>query len=107
MKYVEMKTAIAAAERKHGVHSLDLVSREILQTIASANLSNTKIRVTDIKNMDVFGTLPTILTRLKTLIEGGWIMRKEDPDDARIVLLEITPKARAVFNKISKALEKV
>ena len=107
MKYVEMKTAIAAAEREYGISSLDFVAREILQTIASANLLKMKIRLTDVKDMDVFGTLPTVLNRLNKLVEGGWIVKKQDPDDGRTLLLEITPKTRAVFNKISKALEKV
>lgn len=101
-----MKTAIAAAERKYGISGLDFEAREILYAIASAYLSKTKIKTTDLRDMDVFGTLPTVLNRLNKLVEGQWIVKKQDPDDGRTLLLEITPKTRVVFKKISKALEK-
>jgi DNA-binding MarR family transcriptional regulator len=104
MKYIELKDTIAEAERKHGVHKIDPTSRELLQTIASANLSSTKIRVSDIKNEQVFGTLPTVLTRLQKLVEAGWIERKEDAEDGRVVLLQVTATAKSIFKKISKAL---
>lgn len=104
IKYIQLKDAIAQAERRHGVHDIDPTSRELLQTIASANLSSTKIRVSDIKNEQVFGTLPTVLTRLQKLVEAGWIERKEDAEDGRVVLLQVTSKAKSIFRKISKTL---
>jgi len=104
MKYIQLKEAIAKAERAHGVHELDPSTREILQTIAAANLAETKIRVSDIKNENVYGTLPTVLSRLQKLVNAGFIERREDADDRRVVLLQITSKAKTVFKKISKAL---
>ena len=103
-KYVHLKEAIAEAEKKHGLYDIDPSTREVLQTIASANLADTKIRVSDIKNQEVYGTLPTVLSRLQKLIEAGWIEKKADKEDGRVVLLEITPKAKSLFKKISKAL---
>lgn len=105
MKYVKLKAAIAAAEREHGIHGLDFVSREILHTIASANLMDVKIRASDVTKDAIFGTPPTVYSRLNKLVEGGWIIKKEDEDDRRAALLEITPMARAKFKKMSKALE--
>lgn len=104
MKYVTLKAAIAAAESRHGLHDIDPTTREMLLAIASANLAHTKIRVTDIKNKEIYGTLPTINARLKKLVEAGWIERKMDPKDARLVLLNITSKAKLIFDKISKTL---
>lgn len=106
MKYVKLKTAIAAAEKEHGIHSLDFVSREILHTIASANLMDVRCRVSDVVKEEIFGTPPTVYARLNKLVEGGWIVKKEDEEDRRAALLEITPMARAKFKKMSKALER-
>ena len=103
-KYVQLKESIVNAEKEHGLCEIDPSTREILQAIASANLSDKKIRVSDIKNEDIYGTLPTVITRLQKLVEAGWIERKEDPEDARVVLLQITSKATLIFKKISKAL---
>jgi DNA-binding MarR family transcriptional regulator len=104
MKYITLKQNIARAERQHGLHEIDPSTREILQTIASANLSNMKIRVTDVQSQKVFGTLPTVLTRLQKLVEAGLVERKEDTEDRRVVLLQITSRAKSIFKKISKAL---
>jgi DNA-binding MarR family transcriptional regulator len=103
-KYVHLKEAIAKAEKQHGLYEIDPSTREILQTIASANLSDTKICVSDTKNEQVFGTLPTVLARLQKLVEAGWIERRADPDDGRVVLLRLTFKAKSIFKKISKAI---
>ncbi len=105
MKYMDLKTAIAETEKQHGIHSLDFVSREILHFIASANLLNKKVRVTDIHNENLFGSAPTIYSRLNRLVASGWIERKEDDNDGRTILLQITSRTRDRFKKMSKALE--
>ena len=104
MKYVTLKAAIAAAENRHGLHDIDPTTREMLLTIASANMAHTKIRVSDISNKRIYGTLPTVLTRLQKLVEAGWIERKMDPKDGRVVLLHVTSKTKLIFDKISKTL---
>lgn len=104
MKYVEIKHTIAKAEREHGLYDVDPSTREILQAIAHANLSDTKIRVSDLQKQNGYGTLPTVLTRLQKLVEAGWIERKEDTEDGRVALLQITAKAKSIFRKISKLL---
>ena len=105
MEYVRLKTAIAAVEKKHGLEDLDLTSREMLNTIASANLTGIKIKVSDLRRENTFGALPTVLSRLKKLVEGGWIEKKKGEEHRGIVLLQITPMARNAFTRLSKALE--
>ena len=105
VKYIELKEAIATAEQRHGIHELDFLSREILQKIAAANLKKQSVRVSSISEGNGFGTMPTLLARLTKLVDGGWIERVDDPEDARAVLLEITPKTKSIFRKISNALE--
>ena len=105
VKYIELKEAIAAAERENGIHELDFLSREILQKIAAANLKKQSVRVSSISEGNGFGTMPTLHARLTKLVDGGWIEKVDDPADARAVLLEITPKTKSIFRKISNALE--
>ncbi len=104
MRYIELKEAIDAAERLHGIHELDLLSREILHKIATAHLMKQSIRVSNINEGNRFGTFPTVLTRLKKLTDGGWIEKVDDPEDRRALILQITPKTQSIFRKISNAL---
>ena len=105
MKYTRLRQAIAEAERKHGLHELDHVMRELLHDIAQACMNNERLRVSHLAKDSVHGTFPTLNSRLKKLIEGGWIERKDDDSDKRSVLLEVTPKTIDAFNSISDALD--
>jgi DNA-binding MarR family transcriptional regulator len=105
MKYTRLRQAIAEAERKHGLHELDYVMRELLHDIAQACMNNERLRVSHLAKDSVHGTFPTLNSRLKKLIEGGWIERKDDESDKRSVLLEVTPKTIDAFNSISDALD--
>ena len=104
VRYIELKEAIATAEQRHGIHELDFLSREILHKIAAANLKKQSVRVSSISEGNGFGTMPTLHARLTKLVDGGWIEKVDDPEDARAVLLEITPKTKSIFRKISNAL---
>lgn len=104
MSYVNLISAIAAAEKQHGLAGLDIISKEILQMIACASLVHDKIRVSDIIR-DGHATFPTVISRVRKLAEDGWITRTEDPDDKRVILLGITPHTQAVFNRIYDSLE--
>jgi DNA-binding MarR family transcriptional regulator len=105
MKYTRLRQAIAEAERKHGLHELDHVMRELLHDIAQACMNNERLRVSHLAKDSVHGTFPTLNSRLKKLIEGGWIERKDDESDKRSVLLEVTPKTIDAFKSISNALD--
>lgn len=105
MKYTRLRQAIAEAEKKHGLHELDHVMRELLHDIAQACMNNERLRVTHLARDASHGTFPTLNARLKKLVEGGWIERKEDQSDKRSILLEVTPKTIEAFNMISEALD--
>ena len=104
MSYVNLIAALSAAERQHGLGSLDVISREILQMIACASLTHDKIRISDITR-EGHVTFPTVIARIRKLSEDGWIARHEDPDDKRVMLLSITPKTQAVFDNVYDSLD--
>lgn len=105
MKYTKLRQAIAEAEKMHGLHELDHVMRELLHDIAQAGMNNERLRVSHLAKDSAHGTFPTLNARLKKLIEGGWVERKDDEQDKRSVLLEVTPKTIDAFAMISNALE--
>lgn len=103
MSYINLIAAIAAAERENGLDSLDVISKEILQMIACADLTHGKIKVSDITR-EGHATFPTVINRLRKLEEEGWISRVDDPGDKRAHLLHITPRTQAVFDRIYDSL---
>jgi len=103
MSYVNLIAAIAAAERQNGLDTLDTISKEILQMIASADLTHGKIKVSDVTRAG-HSTFPTVINRLRKLEDEGWISRSDDPEDKRAHLLHITPKTQAVFDRIYDGL---
>ncbi len=102
MTYLELLAAISAAERQHGISDLDHISRDILQTIASANMMNVKMRMKDLAEI---ATFPTVQAHLAKLIEGGWVERMSDETDGRVALLRITPRAEEMLHNISNTLD--
>jgi len=106
MNYVELKSAMKKAEERCGLRELDFPTRELLHTIAHENSEYDTVRFSDLKELNSNGSGPTLLTRLNRLVDGGWIVRRQDKQDKRVVLLKISPKARSAFQKISKALER-
>ena len=99
MSYVNLIAAIAAAEKEQGLHTLDPLSREILRMIACADMLHHKIRITDIIK-DGHITFPTVISHLRKLTEDGWVVKEEDLDDRRVILLHGTDKTRDAFDRI-------
>ncbi len=102
MTYLELLAAIATAETQHGISELDDISREILTTIASANMIGVKMRMKDLAKV---ATFPTVHAHLAKLIETGWVEREDDGSDGRVALLRITPRTKEILRKISETLD--
>jgi DNA-binding MarR family transcriptional regulator len=103
MSYVNLIAALSAAEKEHGLHTLDALSKEILQMVGCADMLHQKIRVSDIIR-DGHTTFPTVITHLRKLTEEGWLVKSEDPSDRRVILLHITPKTQNAFDSIYDSL---
>ena len=99
MSYVNLIAAIAAAEKEQGLHTLDPLSKSILQMVACADMMHQKMRVSDIIK-DSHTTFPTVISHLRRLSEDGWVTKTEDAEDRRVILLHITPKAQKAFDNI-------
>ena len=105
MKYTTLRQAIVEAEKQHGLHELDFMMRELLHAITEAHVNNEPLRVSHLMRNPDHGTFPTVSAKLKKLVEGGWIERRDDEHDRRSVRLEATPKTLAAFDMISSALD--
>lgn len=99
MSYVNLIAAIRAAEKDQGLHTLDPLSKEILQMVACADMLHQKIRVSDLIK-DGNTTFPTVINHLRKLTQEGWLVKKEDADDRRVILLHVTPKTQTAFDNI-------
>jgi DNA-binding MarR family transcriptional regulator len=102
MTYLELIATIASAEKQHGIHELDVLSRQILQTIASANMAGDRVHMKDISWI---ATFPTLHSHVQRLIDTGWLDKTADESDRRATLLHITPRAMDVFRKLTEALD--
>ena len=102
MTYLELLAAISAAEKQHGISDLDHISRDILQTIASANMMNIRMRM---KDLDEIATFPTVQAHLAKPIESGWVERLIDETDGRVARLRITPRTEEMLRNISETLD--
>jgi len=50
-------------------------------------------------------SLPTMSSSISTLVERGWVKRVRDPQDHRMVLIELSTAGRAVLNEIRGEIE--
>lgn len=50
------------------------------------------------------GTPPTIYTRLRELVDGGWICYGSDASDGRKRLVRLTDQATGVFSQMSRGV---
>ena len=101
MTYLELITALAAAERNHGIGALEPLSRAILHAIAAAAGAGGRMRM---KDLDKLASFPTAQAHVQKLCDGGWIEKFTDPDDRRLILLRLTCKAQAAFDAMTVEL---
>jgi len=82
---------------------LDQRSREILLHIATSQQQGEKLNMSDIRFNPQFGSPATALGRLRMLLAQGWIRTSPHPEDRRVQLLAITPRAeRQIVNTAAK-----
>jgi DNA-binding MarR family transcriptional regulator len=72
---------------------LDPRSREILLHIASSEQQGEQLNMSDIRFNPQFGSPATAVGRVRVLLEKGWISASPHPEDGRVQLLAITPRA--------------
>jgi DNA-binding MarR family transcriptional regulator len=72
---------------------LDQRSREILLHIAECEQQGEQLNMSDIRFNPQFGSPATAVGRLRVLLEQGWIRTSPHPEDRRVQILGITPRA--------------
>ena len=98
---------MAAAEREAGLCELDVAAREILLEIGiAAGIDGKPTHVKDLTRSERHGTLPTVVKRISDLVDGGWIVKTESPEDGRAKILSLSAKSEGVFRKMSRSLRK-
>jgi DNA-binding MarR family transcriptional regulator len=73
------------------------VSRTELGVLYAA--SERPARITDLAASEGV-TQPAITLVVNHLVERGWVVRRDDPTDGRVVLVDITDAGRTAFNDI-------
>lgn len=107
MEYLKVRAVMAMAEQESGLNELNHASREILVEIGlAAEIEGKTTLVTDLTRSERHGTLPTVVKRISDLVEDGWIVKTESPDDRRAKILSLSPKSENMFRKMSKIIRK-
>lgn len=80
---------------------LDELSLGILLQIAEAHEKKQKIRASDIIKHQKQSTAPTVNSRLKKLFELGLVKTEPNQEDARSVLLTLTPESQEMVRELA------
>ena len=75
--------AMRDAGDRSGLGAMDRSSRSILEYIGELETMGESVQVKTVVGSGLFGTAPTVLSRLEELEKAGWIARCIDPDDGR------------------------
>ena len=85
--------------------ALDPLEERILELIARAGQSQSRLCVRDVMARDELGAPATLHTRLKSMREKGWIILS-DTEDSRRKQVELTQAALSYFDQLSGAMLK-
>jgi DNA-binding PadR family transcriptional regulator len=107
MEYLKLRAIMATAEQESGFSELGFASREMLVEIGlAAEVDGKPMHVTDLTRSERHGTLPTVVKRISDLVEDGWVVKTESPEDGRAKILSLSPKSENTFRKMSKTVRK-
>jgi DNA-binding MarR family transcriptional regulator len=107
MDYLKLRAIMATAEQDSGFGELSSASREMLIEIGmAAQIDGKPTHVTDLTRSERHGTLPTVVKRISDLVEAGWVVKTESPEDGRAKILSLSPKSESIFRKMSKTVRK-
>ena len=90
---------------RSGDEPLDDISREILLSVAGAQISGKLLRISDVRFNPAFGSPVTGLSRLRLLMEADWVKSVKDPVDGRVQLLALTTRSGKSIVRIATKLK--
>jgi hypothetical protein len=94
-------------ELRSGLQEIDLTSRASLYFIGECAADQRQLNVSDIVDGPRSGTAPTVYARLAVLEKAGWIQTRQNPEDGRAKLAELSPHAERTFRKMSSKAAKL
>ncbi len=107
MEYLKLRAIMAMTEAESGFNELGFASREMLVEIGmAAEIHGKPTQVTDLTRSERHGTLPTVVKRISELVEGGWVVKTESPEDGRAKMLSLSTKSQGIFRRMSKTVRK-
>ena len=83
---------------------LDELSRKILLQVAHSRVDKRPIKVTDVAQMIKDTSHPTLYGRLRALAAMGLLAETSSPEDGRVTLLSLTPKAQSQLRSIAREI---
>ena len=89
-----------------GKEPLDEVSREIVLAVAASQINGKLLRISDVRYNPEFGSPVTALSRLRFLMETGWVKSVKDPVDGRAQLLALTTRSNKSIVQIAAKLRR-
>lgn len=97
---------VRSIEQTVGLADLDFCSRSILTFVGEAEMEQRKLKVSDVIRSSLFGTPPTVYSRLRDLEEAGWIEYSFNPSDGREKMVLLSRTAKRAYRKMSTEIQK-
>ena len=101
---LDVNRLIQTVEAENGMSDIDKLARQILYFIADADTAQRRLTVSEITMKALFGSVPTVFSRLAKLEASGWIGYQDDPTDGRIKRVVLTTAARRKLAGMSSKL---
>lgn len=101
-----LSNILDAAEGRSKLGAMDPESRAILKFVGASTAAGQEVCIKDITgNPQLHGSPVTLVKRIQSLCEGGWLVQGTSTIHHRRVTLNLSPKARRELNSVSSRLE--
>lgn len=102
--FVQVLRIVADAEEGAGVDSSYHADKAILYFSVRKEGDGGTVKVTDLLETAMFGTLPTILVPVAKLTQQGWVVKSVSHHDGRVRVVSSSSMARKFVRKVSEAI---
>jgi DNA-binding MarR family transcriptional regulator len=101
-----LSNILDAAENRSGLGDMDPESRAILKYVGACTGAGQEVCIKDIThNPQMHSSAVTLVKRIQSLCEAGWLVQGTSAVHHRRVTLSLTPKARRELNAVSSCIE--
>jgi DNA-binding MarR family transcriptional regulator len=101
-----LSNILDAAEGRSRLGDMDPESRAILKFVGACTGAGKEVCIKDIThNPQMHSSAVTLVKRIQSLCEAGWLVQGTSAVHHRRVTLSLTPKARRELNAVSARIE--